>query len=213
MIGRSIRAGLQWAWSTVKVPSIGFFQDMLELKLTEVVIDHLLRPDPDVTEKALAHEFYTTNIEQTEDALKFRASLSTDASYGRYLSRPFIEEFQHNRPECLNKLRQWSDAVVSSSILSECPLEIEKQATIAMKQTLDKAASLVASGLRKFSKDPERGYVFLREWLDELICFWPTLNSTGAAGSNYRRRSEAQSRRGTRFFTADQRYCRIACSA
>ncbi len=155
--------------SSVKVPSIGFFQDMLELKLTEVVIDHLLRPDPDVTEKALAHEFYATNLEQTEDALKFRASLSTDPSYGRYLSRPFIEEFQHNRPECLNKLRQWSDAVVSSSIIGECPLEIEKQATIAMKQTLDKASSMVASGLRKFSKDPERGYVFLREWVDELI--------------------------------------------
>jgi len=155
--------------ASVKVPSIAYFQDMLESKLTNTVIDFLLRPDPDVTEKALALQFFADNLAQTEDALRLKASLSTEPAYGRYLSRPFLEEFHRNRPECINKLKQWSEAVISSTASAENPLEIEKQATTLSKQTLDKVSDVVTANLQRFVKDPEHGYVFLREWIEELI--------------------------------------------
>jgi len=155
--------------ASVKVPSVGYFQDMLELRTTDAVVEFLLRPDPDVTEKALAKEFFATNLDATEDLLDLKASLSTDPSYARFLSRPFMEEFHHNRPECLNRLRHWADAIISPSPEDDCQLEIEKSATTAIKQAVDKANTVVMATLRRFAKDPERGYVFLREWMDELI--------------------------------------------
>src|ERR1700733_2464600 len=106
------------AWSScgvasVKVPSIAYFQDMLETKLTNTVIEFLMRPDPDITEKALAKQFWAENLAKAEDGLSFRASLSTDSTYGRFLSRPFFEEFKENKPACLDRLKQWSDKVMA----------------------------------------------------------------------------------------------------
>lgn len=155
--------------SSVKVPPLAFFQDMLENKMADSVIDFLLRPDPDITEKALAKKFFADHLAKVEDSLTLRASLSTDATYGRYLSRPFFDEFKQNRPACINKLKQWSDTIISDTVEPENPLEIEKQAASASKQAISVVASALDSGLKSYVKDPERGYVFLREWLEELI--------------------------------------------
>jgi hypothetical protein len=155
--------------SSVKVPPILFFSDMLSVKLTNSVIDFLLRPDPDITEKALAKQFFADNLAKAEDTLTLKASLSTDASYGRYLSKAFFDEFKQNRPACVNKLKQWSDIIVSDTVDHENPLEIEKLGAQASKLVLDKATEALNSGLKSFVKDPERGYIFLREWLDELL--------------------------------------------
>ena len=95
--------------------------------------------------------------------------MSTDASYGRYLSRPFFDEFRENRPACINKLKQWSDTIISDTVDPENPLEIEKQAAGASKQAIANVAAALDAGLKSYVKDPERGYVFLREYLDELI--------------------------------------------
>ncbi|HEY9678103.1 MAG TPA: tubulin-like doman-containing protein [Drouetiella sp.] len=155
--------------SSVKVPPIAYFQDMLEVKMSEAVIDFLLRPDPDITEKALAKQFFADNLSKIEDTLTLKASLSTDASYGRYLSRAFFDEFKQNRPACINKLKQWSDTITSDTVDPENPLEIEKQAANASKQAIANVATTLDTGLKSYVKDPERGYVFLREYLEELI--------------------------------------------
>ncbi|HEY9776281.1 MAG TPA: tubulin-like doman-containing protein [Planktothrix sp.] len=155
--------------ASVKVPSVAYFQDMLEARMTNAVVDFLLRPDPEITEKALAKQFFVDNLAETEDALRLKASLSTDPSYARFLSKPFIDEYHHNRADCMNKLKAYSDAVMASAPSPDVPLEIEKPATTVMKQTLDKVSDTVKENLRRFTKDPERGYVFLREYMDELI--------------------------------------------
>lgn len=155
--------------SSVKVPPIAYFQDLLEIKITDAVVDFLLRPDPDITEKALAKQFFADNLSKIEDSLTLKASLGTDATYGRYLSRAFFDEFKQNRPACINKLKQWSDTIVSDTVEPESPLEIEKQAALASKQAIGNIATVLDTGLKNYVKDPERGYVFLREYLEELI--------------------------------------------
>jgi hypothetical protein len=155
--------------SSVKVPPIAYFQDMLELRLTNAVVDFLLRPDPDITEKALAKQFFADNLATIEDSLCLKASLSTDPAYGRFLSRPFFEEFGNNRPACIDKLKHWIDNACSATVSIDEPLEIEKTAVGCCKQTLDKVKDGVNGQLKAWSKDPERGYTFLREWLEELI--------------------------------------------
>jgi hypothetical protein len=155
--------------SSVKVPPIAYFKDMLEIKLRNAVIEFLLRPDPDVTEKALAKQFFADNLAQIENALSLKASLSTDLSYGRYLSRPFFDEFRQNRPACINKLKQWSETIISDIVDPDSPLEIEKQATAASKQAISKITEALNSKLKSYMNDPEHGYAFLREWLEELL--------------------------------------------
>lgn len=155
--------------SSVKVPPIAYFKDMLEIKMSDAVIDFLLRPDPDITEKALAKQFFADNLSKIEDSLTLKASLGTDASYGRYLSRAFFDEFKQNRPACINKLKQWSDTIISETVDPDSPLEIEKQAAAASKQAISNIATVLDTGLKSYVKDPERGYVFLREYLEELI--------------------------------------------
>jgi Tubulin like len=155
--------------SSVKVPSLGYFEDMLEMRLTDAVMDFLLRPDPDITEKALAKQFWAENLAKAEDGLCFRASLSTDSTYGRFLSRPFFEEFKENKPACLDRLKQWSDKVMATDVNTDTALDIESQAISLRKQVLDRVKQTISTQIRSLVKDPVNGYVFLKEYLEELL--------------------------------------------
>lgn len=155
--------------SSVKVPPIEQFRDMFEERLTNAVIDFLLRPDPEVTEKALAKQFFANHLSTTEEALALRNSLSTDPAYGRFLSRPFFDEFRINRPACVNKLRQWVELALSDKVSGANSLEIEQSAVQSLKSALETTKRELEVNFKQFADDPERGYVFLYEWLEELI--------------------------------------------
>src|SRR5262249_33610296 len=124
--------------SSAKVPPISYFQDMLENRMTNAVIEFLLRPDPDVTEKVLAKEFFAEHLSTAEDSLALKASLGTDTCYSRYLSRPFLDEFRLSRSECINKLKLWVEGVLSANIDLENPLDIEKGVVASVKATQEK---------------------------------------------------------------------------
>lgn len=160
--------------SSVKVPPLSYYEDMIEIKLTNAVIDFLLRPDPDITEKALAKQFFAENLAKTEDALTLKASLSTDPSYGRYLSRVFYDEFKENRPACVNKLKQWSDTVINGTVDPNLAVDIEKVSITASKDAISKVKDALDKTLKTYANDPERGYIFLSEWLEELIALAQT---------------------------------------
>jgi hypothetical protein len=155
--------------SSVKVPPINSYEEMLEIRLTNAVIDFLMRPDPDVTEKALAKEFFATNLDKVEDTLALKSSLSNDPTYGRFMSRAFLDEMRINRPSCLDRLKNWVESFMSPQVNLDHPNEIEKSAALACRETLERVSELVKTNLKTFSKDPERGYVFLGEWIGELI--------------------------------------------
>jgi hypothetical protein len=155
--------------SSVKVPPINSYEEMLEIRLTNAVIDFLMRPDPEVTEKALAKEFYTANLAKIEDCLTLKSSLSIDPAYGRFMSKAFFDEMKVNRPACLDRLKRWVDSLLSPEVDTESTNELEKAATCASRDTIERLNDLVKANLKTFSKDPERGYVFLSEWLEELI--------------------------------------------
>jgi hypothetical protein len=154
--------------SSVKVPAINYYEDMLEIRLTNSVIDFVLRPDPEVTEKALAKEFFANNMCKVEESLALRSSLSNDSSYGRFMSKAFIEEAKINRPACVDKLKLWSESLLKGSVDPETAIDIEKASSCTASQTISRLTEQVTSNLRSFSKDPQRGYAFLSEWLDEL---------------------------------------------
>ena len=59
--------------SSVKVPPVSYFEDMLQMRLTNAVVDFLLRPDPDITEKALAKQFFADLLPNVEDVLSLKA--------------------------------------------------------------------------------------------------------------------------------------------
>jgi len=128
-----------------------------------------LRPDPEVTEKALAKQFFSDHLSKIEEELTLKSSLSMDPAYGRFLSRPFHEEFRINRPACVNKLKQWVDAALCEQVNEDSPLEGEQKAFAARKATLDVVSAELDKSFKIFADDPERGYVFLYEWLEELI--------------------------------------------
>ncbi|HEY9787595.1 MAG TPA: tubulin-like doman-containing protein [Candidatus Obscuribacterales bacterium] len=155
--------------SSVKMPPVGTFADMIEERVTNSVIDFLLRPDPEVTERALAKQFFADHLGKTEDLLGLKSSLSTDPAYGRFLSRPFFEEFRLNRPACINKLKQWVDLALGTTIDGANALEIEQGAASAYAQALQNVSAQLDLSFKTFADDPERGYVFLDEWLEELI--------------------------------------------
>lgn len=155
--------------SSVKIPPLADLQELLELKILDHVIDFLLRPDPDVTERDLAKQFFADNFSKLEDNLPVRASLNSDPSYGRFKSRPFHEEFRINRPACLDSVKQWFERLIKYDIDRDSPLEIEKQAVAAYKDAISRAEQAVSSALRNFASDPHHGYTFIREWLDELL--------------------------------------------
>ncbi|MBY0550690.1 MAG: hypothetical protein K2W95_25650 [Candidatus Obscuribacterales bacterium] len=155
--------------ASVKVPPIDFFKDLIELRLTDAVLDFLMRPDPDITEKALAKEFFAENVGKTEEQLILKHSLSSDPAYARYLSKPFREELKQNRQAQVHNLMQWVELITSDKIDEERCLESEQSALRAAKATLEKVKAAINSNLTKYAKDPERGYTFLKEWLEELI--------------------------------------------
>lgn len=154
--------------SSVKVPSIDCFQDLIELRLIDAVVDFLLRPDPEVTEKALAKEFFNENIGNTEEKLVFKGSLSNDPAYTRFLSKAFREELKQNRPAQVNRLSEWIDLALSKKIDESACLESERPAVSAAKATLDKVQQALSTALSRYSKDPERGFTFISEWVQEL---------------------------------------------
>ncbi|MBX9685365.1 MAG: hypothetical protein K2X27_01610 [Candidatus Obscuribacterales bacterium] len=154
--------------SSVKVPSIDYFQQLIELRLADAVLDFLLRPDPDITEKALAKEFFNENIGNTEEKLVLKGSLSNDPAYGRFLSKAFKEELKQNRPAQVHRLSEWIDIALSKKIDGDNCLESEQAAMSAAKSTLEKVEKALSNSLAKYSKDPERGYTFISEWLEEL---------------------------------------------
>ena len=154
--------------SSVKVPSIDFFQDLIELRMCDAVLDFLLRPDPDITEKALAKEFFNEHIGNTEQKLVLKGSLSNDPAYGRFLSKPFREELKANRPAQIHRLSQWIEIGLGQKIDSENCFESESAAVAAAKTTLEKVVQTLDATLGKYTKDPERGFTFINEWLQEL---------------------------------------------
>lgn len=155
--------------SSVKVPPIDYFKELIELRLTDAVLDFLMRPDPDITERALAKEFFSENIGKTEDHLILKHSLSNDPAYNRYLSKPFREELKQSRQSQVHNLGQWIDLVTSDRIDEDNCLDSEKAALTAAKTTLDKVRESLNTSLMKYVKDPTRGYQFIREWLEELM--------------------------------------------
>src|SRR5262249_41600807 len=136
---------------------------------SDAVVDFLLRPDPDITEKALAKQFWTEHVQDIEDRLVLKASLSSDAAYGRFLSADFYEEFKLNRPASLDKLKTWVDAAIASEVDLENPMTIEAGATTAGNQFVTGVKEKVTSSLMSFARDPKQGYAFLCEWLEELM--------------------------------------------
>jgi len=155
--------------SSVKIPAIDHFSDLLRIRITDAVVDFLLRPDPDVTEKALAKQFWSEHISEVEDKLCLRASLSNDASYGRFLSSAFYEEFKYNKPASLDKLHNWVESLMADSIGSNEPLSIEKHAVTYGKDFVDQVTAQINKTLMLFARNPKQGYAFLCEWLEELM--------------------------------------------
>jgi hypothetical protein len=155
--------------SSVKVPPLAEFTDMIEMRIGDAVIDFLLRPDPDITERALAKQFFSDNLAKAEDALVVRSSLNNDASYHRFRSRPFMEDFRTNRPSCLNTIKQWVDQALKSEIDRNQCLEIEKQAVNSYNDTIKRFSDSLTSTVRSYANDPRHGYTFIREWLEELL--------------------------------------------
>lgn len=155
--------------SSVKIPPLEHFRDLVEARAIGSVIDFLLRPDPEITEKALAKEFFADHLATIEDRLLSHSSLSSDDQYGRFLSRPFLEEFRNNRPACINAIRDWVERTLGDTIDLSRPLEAEKSGVESYRETLDQIASTLGSTLRTFANDPERGYSFIKEWVEELL--------------------------------------------
>ncbi|MDZ4838018.1 MAG: tubulin-like doman-containing protein [Candidatus Melainabacteria bacterium] len=155
--------------SSVKIPAIDQFSDLLRIRITDAVIDFLLRPDPDITEKALAKQFWSEHVAEVEDKLVLRTSLSSDASYGRFLSSAFHEEFKLNKPASLDKLKHWVEALMSDSIIEGESLSIENHATSYAKDFIDSVNTQVNKSLMTFAHNPKHGYAFLCEWLEELM--------------------------------------------
>jgi O-acetyl-ADP-ribose deacetylase (regulator of RNase III) len=155
--------------SSVKVPSIDYFEELIELRLTDAVLEFLLRPDPDVTEKALAREFYNEFIGNMDDRLVFKGSLSNDPSYTRFLSKAFREELKQNRQAQAHRLSQWIETALSKKIDSENCLESEQPETLAARAALDKIHEAFCATLARYAKDPERGFIFISEWVQELV--------------------------------------------
>lgn len=155
--------------ASVKVPPIDYFKDLVEMRLTDAVLDFLMRPDPDVTERALAKEFFSETVGRTEDSLVLKHSLSNDPAYNRYLSKPFREELKQNRQAQVHNLSEWVDLITSDRIDAESCLESERTAVSSAKNTLDKVRTGISATLNKYAKDPAKGYIFLKEWLEELI--------------------------------------------
>ncbi len=155
--------------SSVKVPPLTEFQDLLEMKMLDLVVDFLLRPDPEITERALARQFFSDNLSKLEDNLQVKASLNSDASYARFKSRPFLDEFRINRPTCVNSIKQWADQVIKYDVDKGNPLDIEKQVIGAYKDALARVEQAVSSAIRNYANDPRHGYTFIKEWLEELL--------------------------------------------
>ncbi len=154
--------------ASVKVPPLDCFQDLIELRLSDAVLDFLLRPDPEISEKTLAREFFHENIGNTEQRLVFRGSLSNDPAFSRFLGKAFKEELKANRPAQVHRLSQWIELALSNEIDDENCLESELQAVAEARSTLRKVEQALASSLSKYSRDPERGFTFISEWVQEL---------------------------------------------
>lgn len=155
--------------SSVKIPSVDQYADLLRIRLTDAVVDFLLRPDPDITEKALAKQFWTEHVADIEEKLVLRASLSNDASYGRFLSSAFHEEFKQSKPASLDKLKHWMQSIMADKIGDDQPLSVEKHAATYGKDFIKEVTGQVDKSLMTFARNPKLGYSFLSEWLEELV--------------------------------------------
>lgn len=154
--------------SSVKIPSIEHYADLLKIRITDAVVDFLLRPDPDVTEKRLAKQFWADHVSNVEDNLSFKASLSNDAAYGRFLSQEFCDEFKQERPKCLDKVKRWVESTVSDNVDLDKPLDIEKHQADAAKNQITTITDAIKKDLMAYARNPKHGYAFLCEWLEEL---------------------------------------------
>ncbi len=155
--------------SSVKIPAIDQYAPLLRHRITDAVIDFLLRPDPDITEKALAKQFWSEHVADIEEKLVLRASLSNDVAYGRFLSSAFCDEFRLNKPACLDRLRHWVDSLTADKIRQDQPLSIEQNATNYGEQFVTGVMDQVNRCLMTFARNPKQGYAFLCEWLEELM--------------------------------------------
>lgn len=160
--------------ASVKIPSLEHFRDLAEARAMSSVIEFLLRPDPEVTEKVLTKQFFADHLAGIEDRLHTHSSLSTDDRYGRFLSRAFLDEFQINWPGCINTIKKWVERALSPTVDPSDPLDIEKQAVAVHKKTLDHVERTLGSTLRAFANDPERVYSFITEWVEELLALCNT---------------------------------------
>ncbi len=160
------------AAASVKVPPLSSFEDMLKLKISDVVIDFLLRPDPDITERALAKQFFTDSLGKAEEQLTIRGSLSNDANYSRFRTKAFKEEIKINRQAALNTVKQWIENCLKETCDKENPLDVEKPEINAYKDMLARFSNSLNSTIRSYAHDPRHGYTFITEWLEELanIC-------------------------------------------
>lgn len=154
--------------SSVKIPSIDHFAEPLKMRITDAVVDFLLRPDPDITEKALAKQFWMEHADDAEDVLSLKTSLSNDAAYGRFLSSEFYTEFKESRPACLDKIKRWVESTIADQIDSEKPLSIEVHANDTSKKLIEELTEHVKHDLMVYARNPKHGYAFLCEWLEEL---------------------------------------------
>ncbi len=155
--------------SSAKVPPLAEYKSLLEQRIVQTVVDFLLRPDPDVTERVLAKQFINDHLGKVEDHLLLRNSLNNDSSYARFLSRNFLDEFRVNRPACLNNVKQWVEQVVAEKVDPNNPLEIECANATYYKDTLQAFKNSLNSTIRMYCVDPRYGYIFVSEWVAELL--------------------------------------------
>lgn len=155
--------------SSVKIPPIDQFKDLVEMRITDAVVDFLLRPDPDITEKVLAKQFWAQYVGDIEDKLALQESLSNDSAYGRFLSGAFYEEFKLNRPACMDKIKNWAESVLSPKVDFENPLDVEKHAATTGNDFVATVGKQLHTDLMSYALSPKNGYAFLCEWLEELM--------------------------------------------
>ena len=116
--------------SSTKLLPIEHYRQLLIAKLTDQVIDFLLRPDPEVTERVLAERFLNDNFSGLAERFALSQSLNEDPDYKEFDTNAFAERFDDSetRAHAWDIFRQWSASVASEAIDLNNPLTIESEA-------------------------------------------------------------------------------------
>lgn len=157
--------------SSVKILPVDYYRDLIVKKIEDEVVDFLLRPDPEITERLLAEEFIRTNFGDLDRELSTMTSLTEDTQYKEFRLEKFADQFGNNntRPRAWDQIRQWVEKVQNPFVDLDRPLSIERDAIKIYQEKLSLCEDLVTRHLKEFCRDHSRGFSFMREWIDELI--------------------------------------------